>query len=314
MVVMRQFALVLVVLAVTAFCAAQAVGKTVVLDEADQWQPSTSLPADLEAISQNIEKGKAKKATKEIEKWIKDNPASPQMDQALFLKGRALFQRKLYYQSFVAYDKLVTDFPDTELFSTTLSQQVEIARRFLAGAKRKVWGFIPASAKTEALEILDRVIEKWPGSELAATALMMQADYYYQKRKYIEAQQTYQSVVQDYTGSSYYQKAMRRNAESTYIQFMGPRYQGTCLLDARIRYEQYQARFPEDAEQLGVAGIIEKITNQLAEKEFLIADFYRRTGKIPAAQYYWAYIINHWPDSSYARESRAWLHDTQVAQ
>jgi outer membrane protein assembly factor BamD (BamD/ComL family) len=308
---MRQPFLMLVIIAVTAIYSHAPAAKTVVLNEADQWQPTAALPPDLEQISQQIDKGRTKNACKKLEKWLKTNPQSPDRDQALFLQGRALFQRKLYYQAFTSFDKLVTDFPDSALYTPSLYQYVEIARLFLTGAKRKVWGFIPASARTEAIEILDRVIDHWPGSELAATSLMMQADYYYSKRKYLEAQQTYQMVVQNYIGSSYFEKALLRNAESTYAQFNGPKYDGSCLIDARIRYQQFQAHFPKKARELDIATLDQKIINQMSEKEFVTADFYRRTGKIPAARYYWTYIVEHWPETPQARDSRAWLQETQ---
>lgn len=230
------------------------------------------------------------------------------MDRALFLKGQALFERKLYYQAFEAYDDMLNGYAGSNFFEAALKQQVEIARRFLAGAKRKVWGFIPASAKTEGVEILDRVVERWPGSELSAQALMMQGDYYYNKGRFIEAQSTYQILVEHYSRSSYYEAALLRNAEATHAQYEGPLYDSSCLTDARIRYAHYQARFPQKAQELGIAQRRERIDWQEAQKHYEIADYYRRTHRTGAMQFYVEYIQQHWPGSIWAQRAQELLN------
>ncbi len=283
--------------------------QTLTLDDTGQWKSVQNLPEDLQEYQTLLEKGKAKKAEKKVKKWIKNNLDSEFLDQAYFIKGQSLFDQKLYYQSFLAYDELLDSCPGSPLFTAALRQQMEIARLFLAGKKRKVWRFIPASAKTEGLEILDRVSGRWPGSDLAASAIVMQADYYYNKKKYIEAQSAYQLIADNYTKCPYYQTSMLRNAETTYLQYNGPKYDTTCLLDARTRYLQYQARFDQNAAELKIPDILAQISEQLAEKEFAVADFYRRTHKIPQARFYWTYIIKTWPDSPYAQKSSELLQE-----
>ncbi|MBN1846660.1 MAG: outer membrane protein assembly factor BamD [Sedimentisphaerales bacterium] len=261
------------------------------------------LPDGLGQIRQLLGEDRPKQAYKRLKSWIKQNEGSSYLDKALFLKAQAQFNRKLYYQAFVIYEEMLDGYGASDLFEPALLQEMEIARRFLAGEKRKVWGFIPTSARTEGLEILDRVVERWPGSDLAAQALMMQADYYYDRGRFVEAQSTYQVVVENYRKSTYYQKALLRNAESTHAQYQGGRYDSSCLYEARLRYEQYRARFPQDAYARGIQPRIEGIDWQLAYKHYIIADYYRRTHKKEAADYYTRYIEEHWPDSEWAHRS-----------
>jgi outer membrane protein assembly factor BamD (BamD/ComL family) len=283
--------------------------ETLVLNEQDQWQPVIDLPKDLAAIKDLMDRNKPKKANKKLKKWIKDNPDSPYMDQALFMKGQAQFNRKLYYQAVLDFEDLLNEYGTSKLFEPALKKEVEIAKLFLAGKKRKVWGFIPASARTEALEILDIVAEHWPGSELAAGALMMQGDYYFQKGRYIEAQQTYQIIVDQYSKSRYYQTALRLNAESSHAIYLGQYYDGSCLEDAKFRYMQYQAHFPEDAEKIGVPQRLAKINWQQGQKEYSIADFYQRTKRHDSARYYCQYILERWPDTEWAEKARQMLDE-----
>jgi len=281
--------------------------ETLVLNDQDQWQSVSDLPEDLALIQNYLDQGKPKKANKAAKKWIKENPDSPYMDQALFLKAQAQFDRKLYYQAFLDLEDLLNEYGTSKLFIPALEREVEIANLFLAGKKRKVWGFIPASARTEAIEILDIVAEHWPGSELAARALMTQADYYFQKNRFIEAQQTYQVVVDQYSKSQYYQTALRLNAEASHAIYLGYYYDGSSLEDAKFRYLQYQARFPDDAARIGVGQRLDRINWQQGQKEYEIADFYRRTKKYSSAKYYCQYIMKRWPDTEWAQKARDML-------
>ncbi len=282
-------------------------GETVMLTPGGQWQEVENLSPQLVAMQQLIAQGKAKKAQKQLSRWIEDNDDSPWLDQAMFLKAQALFDRGLYYQSFGVYEELLDSFPASALWESSLRQQIEIAKLFLAGKKRKVWGFIPASARTEALEILERVEERWPGSDLAAYALKMQADYYFNAGRFIEAQGAYQILVDHYSSSRYYEESLLHSAEATQAQYRGPRYDGRCLNDARIRYEQYRLRFPQKAKQLGIAQRITRIHWQQAEKNYVVADYYRRTHHDESARYYAEYVKANWAGSEWDKKADALL-------
>ena len=262
----------------------------------DKGQSSADASEPLNVVREKLDQAQPKKALKLVDKWIEKNSDSVWMDRALFLKGQALFDRDLYYQAFEVYEKLLDEYGSSGFFEPALEQQMTIAKAFLAGKKRKVWKIIPASARTEGMEILDRISLRWPGSDLAAEALMLQGDYYYDKERFIEAQQTYQLLVEHYERSSFFERALLRNAESTQAQYLGPLYESGCLTDSKIRYEQYRARFPQKVRQIDIDGRIEKIDQLQAQKYLSIADYYARTSRNDAAQHYRNYVSNRWPD------------------
>lgn len=269
----------------------------------------STLPDELVNIDRLLAQEKPKKAYKQVKKWIKENPDSSYMDQALFRKGQALFDRELYYQSFLAFDELLDKYPAGVLFEKALNMQVDIACKFLAGAKRKVWGFISTSARTEAIAILEKVAQRWYGSELAATALMLQGDYYFEKTRFLEAQHTYQMIIDNYRSSKHYEPAMLGSARATHGQYLGSSYDTSCLDEALIRYRHYRLQYPEKAVAKSVDQEIELIRKQQIQKQFDIADFYQRTGKSEAAKKTWAFIYQNWSDSDQAIEARK-LHNT----
>lgn len=262
-----------------------------------------SWPEGLAEVQELLEAGRAKQAYKKASQWVQANKDSEVLDLGLYLQAKAQYDRKLYYQSFLLYEELLDHWGASAMFESVLHHQLDIAHLFLSGAKRKLWGFLPVSARTEGLEILDRVVERWPGSELAAQALMLQADYYYDRGRFIEAQMTHQIVVDHYTKSQYYEQALLRNAESTHGQYKGPLYDSSCLTEARLRYEQYRSRYPERANELGIAQRVAGIRRQEAEKHRKIANFYRRTHRDTASRYYIDYIQSHWPETEWAEEN-----------
>lgn len=258
-------------------------------------------PGDLEPAKRALLEGKGKKAEKLANKWVKDHDeAASHRDEALFIKARGRLQRRRLYKAFLTYDQLLDEHGGSGLFETVLREQMDIGRRLLAGEKRKVWGFIPAFARTEAIEILDRVVERWPGSVLAGEALMMQADYYYQRGRFLEAQSSYQLIVDHYSKTGFYDEALLRNAEATHAQYRGPAYDSSCLTDARIRYQQYRGRFGERAAELGIGQRVERIDWELAEQHYNVADFYRRTHQPEAARIYAEHVQRRWPETVWA--------------
>jgi outer membrane assembly lipoprotein YfiO len=200
----------------------------------------------------------------------------------------------------------------SDLFVPALGGQMDIACRFLNGAKRIVWGFIPAGATTEGITILEKIEQRWPGSELAAAALMRKGAYYFDCRKFLESQHAYQTVVENYQKNSCYERAMLYSARATHAQYIGSSYDTNCLAEALIRYEQYCQSFPEEAEKYKIRQQMELIKTQQAGKEFAIADFYWRTGKKQAAREYWAGICRQYPETDWAVQARKLLEKHYV--
>ena len=291
--------------------------ETVALTTAGEWQSlsDAGLPEELARARGYLEQDRPGKALKVVKKWIKKNPGAPAIDHALFIKGQALYARNRLFGAFLAYDELLTQNNTSVYFESVLRQEVEIARRFFAGEKRRLLGIFRLSAKTEGIEILDRVIERWPGSELAARALMMQGDHFFEEERFIEAQETYQIIIDIYQrGAGYYPVAMYRSAEATFNQYRGAEYDSGCLDDAEVRYRLFMAAYPERAEDLGVPERLATIGDRRIGKQYATADFYRRTKKIRAARWYWNMIVERWPETEWARMARQNLEEYAPAE
>ena len=249
-----------------------------------------------------------RKAQKRLSKWIKANQNHPAMDDALFYKAQAQEARGKVYPALQTYEELAKNYGGSSHFYDTLHREVALAEEFLGGRRRPVLGgLLRFTAYDDALEVMENVALRWPGSELAGQALMKRANFYYERKAYEEAQQAYQLLIDNYQATEHYQTALRNSAEATLLQYLGPRYDPTPLIEAHTRYKQYLAQFPVAAAQEGAPAVLAGVEEMLAEKDFETADFYRRTHKIDQAQIYWQSIIANYPHTEWAQLSATLL-------
>ncbi len=270
-----------------------------------EYAQQKDLPKELQDAQKALDEEKARKAYGIVKKWIKKHPKHPNMEEALILKAKATKARGFHYQAAVIYNKVLDEFTATDQFNHILHEQVQIAQDLINGKKRRILGFIWITARQDAVELLDKVVSRWPGSDLALTALKIQASYFYQKKDFIQAQQTYQFIIDNYASSNFLNEALWYNAESTYHQFQDIYNDSNSLVEARIRYRQSQlAGLPVNITRSDIQERLASIENKLAQKEFHIADYYYRTKRMEQARHYWKYILETWPESEWAKKSQ----------
>jgi outer membrane assembly lipoprotein YfiO len=182
-----------------------------------------------------------------------------------------------------------------------------VARAFLSGQKRIVWGFLRLPAYAEGVDILQKVWERVPGTRLGELALKIKADYHYNNGDMDFAQDDYGQLVQQYPSGRFVQTSMMRGADAAEAAFPGIRYDDQPLAEATERYHQVQQTFPTFAEHENVADRLDGIRAQQADKDLYIARWYQKTKRAGAAEFYYRQIIKDYPETTAAGEARASL-------
>lgn len=273
----------------------------------DQPQPTESAPGDeLDQARQWIADGKPRKARKLLKGWLKDHYDDDRYYDAEYLLGEAYFESGDYWKAVVHFQS-VAENSAGELFHTANERCVDVARAFLSGEKRILWGVFRLPAYDDGIEILDRVWEREPGTRLGEFALKTKADYYYKRGDMDLAQDEYANLVLQYPSGRYVQQAMLRTASAAEAAFPGILYDIRPLIEAEARYRQFQDTFPAYAEREGVAERLEGIRQQRAAKDLAIAQWYERWRRPDAARYYYERIIKDWPDTLSEAEAQARL-------
>lgn len=281
-----------------------------VLDpETGEWvteeAPEETGPGDeLGAGRALLAEGQPGKARKILQNWIKANGEdNDRYYEAVFLLAETWFESKDYYRAYEQYE-LVIENTGGELFHAALNRERDVALAFLSGQKRIVWRVFRFPAMDEAIDILDRIWERVPGTRLGEEALRTKADYRFNKGEMDLAQDEYANLAQQFPSGKYAQFAMMRSAVAAEAAFPGIKFDDRPLLDADERYRQVQTAYPTYAERENVPQRLEGIRQQRAAKDLDIGKWYERTRQRPAAEYYYRLVLEDWGDTLAAAEAR----------
>ena len=90
--------------------------------------------------------------------------------------------------------------------------------------------------------------------------------------------------------------------------YLGPEYDGSGLEKARELIKQTMATFPDrPAGNEKLYHTLDLINDQEAERTFVIGDYYKRTGKVASAEFYFGKIRQRWPKSPWAVKAKTEL-------
>jgi len=248
------------------------------------------------------------RARRLLQHWLRENRDDDRYYEGVFLLGEAYFLGRDFWAAAKQYE-IVADSTAGELFMRAVERTMDVARAFLAGEKRIVWGFLRLPAYDDGIELLDRAWSRVPGTRLGELALKLKADYFYERGDFAAAQDEYALLVREYPNGQYARVAMLRAAESANAMFRSPRHDDRPLIEAAERYEQLQGAYPEYAAREGVEVRLVGIRESRAAKDLLVGQWYARTGQPQAAAFYYRLVLRDWPDTRAAVEAQDGLRD-----
>ncbi len=259
-----------------------------------------------------IAQGDGEQAVEKIEEWMEQYPNHPLMIEALLVSGDAKIADKNEYKALFDYERILREYPGTEQFNTALERELEIAKLYAAGMKRKLWGMRFVNADSEAEEIFIRTQERAPGSQIGETASMLLGDYYFDRGEMRRAVEAYSLFMLNYPKSAKTERAMLRAIQASLASFKGPEFDATGLIEADRRLRQFKRQFPASAERIGADALLVRIDESQALKMLHQAQWYEgQTRKVSAITMYQRVVQEH-PRTAAARISMeklvAWGH------
>jgi outer membrane protein assembly factor BamD (BamD/ComL family) len=262
--------------------------------------PSTHAAAPdptLDRVEQMLRDGRNKSAAKLAIAWFLSHKSSPQTDRALYLTAQAWYQYGDRVKSFYYLDQLMDEHPESRFYGPALEKQYQIADGYLAGYKRRFLGVPAFHAYDEAIEMLYRIQQRSPGSQLAEKSLLRTANYYFADQQYDFAADTYAAFMRTFPRSPQAQRAKLRYAYALYAQFRGPKFDASPVIDAREQLREVIARYPQLASEENLPELVAQLDRNLARKLNWTADFYRRTNEPIGAAYTYRYLAKAYPQT-----------------
>ena len=289
-------------------CAAPEKPETVRLDRNGQWQPSNGARQEqyllrVAEMKKLVDAGKPGKVRDAIKQLKKDYPEIAGKDFNSFAEGELLLAKGKITGAIRQYNTFLDDYPVSPLRDAALQRQFDIGSEFLAGRKKTILIF-RVRAYDDGVKIMEKISDRTGSAEIAKNALLAVVHSYEKRKKYEEAYLTWSQINSRWPTGQTGKDALLGMARNKYATFRGPLYDGSGLVSAKSYYENYKLRYPEDAQRLGINEILTKINEQLAEKNLLIANYYKKTGQPTPANMYYQMVVDNWPDTAAANTAK----------
>ena len=278
------------------------------LSDEDTWEPAEvidfSTPDGQLAMARRaLAAGDSRRAEHLAGRWIDHHRRHPRLPDAYLIRGDALRQQSSYYDALFDYEYIARVFTGSEVFVTALERELEIAKLFAGGTKRKVLGMRIFSAADEAEELLIRIQERMPGSRLAEEAGIELADFYFRRRQMDLAVDMYSIFIENFPDSTQTTKARRRLIYAHLASFKGPEFDPTGLYEAKALLERLLVLEPATAQRVGARALVMRIDESDARKLLGTARWYLRTGDVIAAELVVRRLLREYPRSVAAAEA-----------
>lgn len=252
-------------------------------------------------------------------------PRSALAQDALFLRAESLFFSDEYPEANEAYLKLIKDYPNTKYLDTAITRQASIARYWQQTYQQdpewpvtpNLWDDTRPAFDTigHAVRTYENIRLNDPTGPLADDALMATANAYFLRGRYDEADYHYELLRREYPKSDHQYEAHLLGLQCKLRKYQGPQYDATPLEEAERLIKQLRIQFaPEltQQERRRVDEIEARIQRNWAQRDWEMAQFYETRSQYGAARYYYAQIIDAYPQSEMAQQSRtrlAAIHD-----
>ncbi len=273
------------------------------LDALDRWQKVAVVdPASEEAQLLNARRalldGEVSRAENLANAFIERFPLSRYRADALLILGDAKNKGGNEYEALFQYEEICRRYSGTSAFIPTLEREYEIAIAYAHGLKKRFFGtFRIIDSSEDAQELLIRIQERLPGSELAEKAGMALGDYYFDRREMLMAAEAYSLFLENYPRSGQATKARLRLIYAHLASFRGPEYDASGLLEARAKLRSMQALQPGLAQQVGAPSLLVRIEESEAAKFLSSASWYLEVNDPISAEMSIRRLIQRHPQS-----------------
>lgn len=251
----------------------------------------------------------AENAAVEIKENFPDM-VGPEFDA--FAQADLLYAENDYDAAVRAYRSFLDTYPNSELYQAGLERLYDIGTAFVMGQKQKRLAILFLSAYEEGADILEEVADRAGDAPIAKRAMITLAESYEQREEYLDAYQTWATISSRWPMGELGRESLLSMAQTMHASYKGPKYDAANLIAARDYYEDFQLRYPQVSEEIGVYEQVTMIQEQKAYKDYMVAKYYQRTDSLESARYYYDSIIREWPMSAAAQLAKREFRDMPV--
>ena len=261
-----------------------------------------------------IDNGQLNRAQDAFDELQADFPKDLRPDLDLFIKGELNYAKDKYTKAVRSFEKMLTDYPRSSLSDAATDREFTIAKAYLDGRKKTVFGFIKLKGDAEGIRIMEKITDRIGlDSAMGIEASLAVAKNYEERELYEEAYLKWWEISLHWNQGPVGKDAlvgMGRTKVAAYNQQPEHKrhmYDASGLSTAKSCYSRFKLLYPVDARQIDVDKILEEIDEQLALKQLSIGQYYQSTDHHRAANLYYQMVVNDWPDTQAAKTAKELL-------
>lgn len=156
---------------------------------------------------------------------------------------------------------------------------------------------------TRANKLYEQAMPHYRGTPQAERITYFMAEGYYGSGDYLLAAYYYERFVKSYPESSKVEEASYKNAYCFYLDSPRATLDQENTLKAIDEMQKYINRYPDSENSIEANVIIKDLVKKLEEKDFKIANLYKKLENYKAANISYGNFISDYPDSKYREEA-----------
>lgn len=293
--------------------------------EADKPPAEGSAAADLAGAHELFRRGDYAQAEKHFRRIADNTKNTPQVaEDARYHQAECLRLQKIYPKAADVYNKCLIDFPSGVHREEAVRRMFDIAQVWLkdtdeeiredrekqAGQRWMVSPQAPVHFEKEkpffdeegrAMEVLDQVRYNDMNGPMADKALFLAGSVKFYREDYVEADHYFSQIVEMHPNSPLASRAVELAIISKHMSTGGSDYDGRKTDEARHLVQTALQNYPDLAAQKNafLDRQLSGINYQQAEKDYKIAEFYRRTGHPGSAYFCYEIVRRRYPGTPF---------------
>jgi outer membrane protein assembly factor BamD len=244
-------------------------------------------------------------ATKSAQFLVRQWPLSDYAPEAEYLLGRCYEAKKNDEKAFKAYEVILEKYPRSPRCDEILQRQYEIAGRFLAGQRWRLWGLFPLfRSMDKTVELYEKIVKAGPYSDVAPKSQMNIGEARMRQKEYLQAAKAYEMAADRYSdrpkyaADAYYKTGIAYNKQSLRAEYD----QNTANM-AISTFSDFAVLYPDDSRTKETQTMIESLRLEKSRGAYEIARWYEKHSKLDAAMIYYNECVSQAANSPQAKDA-----------